>query len=185
LERFLTQRIHVVLTEKISKIQEADLQLRKPTKMMPKWLPKKQIIKDNRIGQLRGKDRKMKVSATTLAKMWYPRWSMELIYSPFIVSNILISNCKIELADNQPHKFKECLDDIFNDKSSNEEFVIKNIFLYFFELMGIAEKDALEYLCSYITKNHDEKKLLKIFDDDIKISFEKLVFFNSDKKSLA
>ena len=77
------------------------------------------------------------------------------------------------------------MDDIFVDKHSNEEFIVKNIFLYFFELMGVAEKDALEYLCSYIAKNHDENKLLSIFNDDIKISFEKTVFFNSDKKSLA
>lgn len=95
------------------------------------------------------------------------------------------NNHIIELAGKQPHKFKQCLDDIFSDKNSSEDFVLKNIFLYFFELMGIAEKDALEYLCSYIAKNHDEKKLLTVFDDDIKISFEKTVFFSSDKASIA
>ena len=53
--------------------------------------------------------------------------------------------------------------------------MIKTVFLYYFELMGIAEKDSLEYMCQFIAKNTDEKKLHTLFEDDVfEISFDKL-----------
>jgi len=39
------------------------------------------------------------------------------------------------------------------------------MFLYFLELMGLAEKDSLEFLCNFISKNKDDKKLLSLFND--------------------
>ena len=62
--------------------------------------------------------------------------------------------------------------------------VHKTVFLYFIELMGIEEQDTLNYLCTFIAKNHDEKKITKTFDDSMTIQFDKLVFFSQDKKSL-
>jgi hypothetical protein len=80
---------------------------------------------------------------------------------------------------------KELIDQIFTNPNTSEEFVTKTLFLYYFELMGIAEKDSLEYMCSFIAKNSDEKKLHSLFEDDVfEISFDKLVFFSHDKKSL-
>lgn len=76
------------------------------------------------------------------------------------------------------------IDEIFANKNSNEEFIVRTVFLYFFELMGIQDKDSLEYLCSFLAKNSESKKILSIFEDDIGISFDKLVFFSQEKKAI-
>ena len=50
--------------------------------------------------------------------------------------------------------------------------------------MGLAEKSELEFYCQYIAKNEDEKKLNKLFDEKFEVSFDKLVFFSQEKKSM-
>lgn len=78
------------------------------------------------------------------------------------------------------------IDEIFKHKDNSEEFLIKTMFLYFLELMGLAEKEGLEFMCNFIAKNKDESKLLKLFNDEEKldVSFEKLVFFSHEKKAV-
>jgi hypothetical protein len=60
------------------------------------------------------------------------------------------------------------------------------MFLYFLELMGLAEQESLEYFCNFIAKNDDSKKLLSLFSEDekLEISFDKLVFFSQEKKAI-
>jgi hypothetical protein len=60
------------------------------------------------------------------------------------------------------------------------------MFLYFLELMGLAGEDSLDYLCNFIAKNDESKKLLTLFSEDEKldISFDKLVFFSQEKKAV-
>lgn len=78
----------------------------------------------------------------------------------------------------QPMKIKEMIDEIFAHPETSKEFVLKTLFLYFFELMGIADKDLLEYCVSHTAKNSNEKNLIKLFEDKVDISFDKLIFFS-------
>lgn len=98
--------------------------------------------------------------------------------SHFMVRHILILIGSLALAEKQPQKMKELIDKIFTNTSTTEDIIVKTLFLYFFELMGIQEKESLEYMCKFIARNTEEKKLHSLFDDDaFEISFEKLVFF--------
>lgn len=81
-------------------------------------------------------------------------------------------------------KIKEIIDEIFTHANSSKEFILKTLFLYFFELMGIADKELLEYCCSHTAKNSNEKNLNKLFEDKVDISFDKLIFFSQEKKAL-
>jgi len=45
----------------------------------------------------------------------------------------------VALADKQPQKIKTIIDEIFTHRDNSEEFVVKTMFLYFLELMGLAE----------------------------------------------
>ena len=75
------------------------------------------------------------------------------------------------------------LDSIFTDRNTTDEFIVRTVFLYFIELMGISDNDSLEYMISFISKNTEEKKLLSLFEDKPEIAFDKLIFFSSDKKA--
>lgn len=54
------------------------------------------------------------------------------------------------------------------------------MFLYFLELMGLAEIATLQYDVHFIANNTDEKKLLGLFSQEEKfdVSFEKMIFFS-------
>lgn len=60
------------------------------------------------------------------------------------------------------------------------------MFLYFLELMGLAEIATLQYDVHFIANNSDEKKLLGLFNQEEKfeISFEKMIFFSQEKRAL-
>lgn len=82
---------------------------------------------------------------------------------------------------------KSMVDEIFSNKNSTADFVVRTSLLYFFELMGFKNKDELEYNCKYISKNDDLKKINSLFKDEeleSNISFEKLVFFSHEKKAV-
>lgn len=100
-------------------------------------------------------------------------------YSKFLDFNRLI-----ELAEKQPTKIKKMIDELFSNEDSTEIDILKSLFFYFFELMGISDKQNLDFLVTFISKNDDEKKILKLFEDDIEVSFDKLVFFNQSRQSL-
>lgn len=93
-------------------------------------------------------------------------------------------NILIELAEKQPTKIKKMIDELFSNEDSTEVDILKSLFFYFFELMGVSDRQNLDFLVTFISKNDDEKKILKLFEDDIEVSFDKLVFFNQSKLSL-
>ena len=83
----------------------------------------------------------------------------------------------LALADRQPGKIKTIIDEIFTNKDNTEEFVVKTMFLYFLELMGLAEPATLQYSVQLIARNDNEKKLLELFEEKPEVSFEKMIFF--------
>jgi hypothetical protein len=58
------------------------------------------------------------------------------------------------------------------------------MFLYFLELMGLAEPATLQYSVQFIARNDSEKKLLELFDEKPDVNFDKMIFFSQDKKSV-
>ena len=74
---------------------------------------------------------------------------------------------------------------MFNNKKTSDDFILKSLFLYFFEFMGISDKDTLKSYCSHVIKRMTEKDLLKPFNDKLEISLDKLPFFNQDKLAIA
>lgn len=76
------------------------------------------------------------------------------------------------------------IDEIFKHEDNSVEFIVKTMFLYFLELMGLAEKSDLEYYCHFIAKNEDETKLNQLFTSSFDVSFDKTVFFSTDKKAI-
>lgn len=92
----------------------------------------------------------------------------------------------LDLANKNPSRIKAVIDKIFKHEQTNEVFIVKTMFLYFLELMGLAEQESLEYFCNFIAKNDDSKKLLSLFskDEKFEISFDKLVFFSQEKKAI-
>lgn len=75
----------------------------------------------------------------------------------------------IALIEKQPSKLKTVIDDIFKHKDASVEFMVKTMFLYFLELMGLAEKSDLEYYCHFIAKNEDETKLNQLFSASFEV----------------
>lgn len=61
---------------------------------------------------------------------------------------------------------------------------MKTMFLYFLELMGLSEPATLQYNVQLIARNDSEKKLLELFEEKPEVSFEKMIFFSQDKKSV-
>jgi hypothetical protein len=70
------------------------------------------------------------------------------------------------------------IDDMFSNRKSSEEFIMRSLFLYFFEFMGVSDRETLQTYCNQAIKSQNERFLLKIFDDKFEISFEKLAFFS-------
>lgn len=81
------------------------------------------------------------------------------------------------IVEKQPGKIKTVIDEIFSHRDTSEEFVVKTMFLYFLELMGVSDHATLQYNVQYIARNDDEKRLLQLFDDTPDVSFEKMIFF--------
>jgi hypothetical protein len=46
---------------------------------------------------------------------------------------------------------------MFNNKDFSDEFIMKSIFLYFFELLGISDKETLQTYSSHVFKDQNEK----------------------------
>ena len=92
----------------------------------------------------------------------------------------------IGLVDKNPGRIKAVIDSIFKHKQTDEIFIVKTMFLYFLELMGLAEQDSLDYFCNFIANNDDTKKLLSLFgqEEKLDISWDKLVFFSQEKKAI-
>lgn len=88
------------------------------------------------------------------------------------------------MVEKQPAKLKMVIDEIFSHRDSSEEFVVKTMFLYFLELMGLADPTTLQYNVQFIAKNNEEKKLLQLFEAKPEVSFDKMVFFGQDRKSI-
>lgn len=97
----------------------------------------------------------------------------------------LVLDSFVALADKQPQKLKSIVDEILTNPNTSEESVTRTLFLYFFELMGLEKSDSLLYMCSFIANNSSEKKIQEMIDqEELDISFDKMVFFNQDKKSV-
>ena len=64
------------------------------------------------------------------------------------------------MVEKQPAKIKMVIDEIFSHRDNSEEFMVKTMFLYFLELMGLADPATLQYNVQYIARNAEEKKLL-------------------------
>lgn len=80
---------------------------------------------------------------------------------------------------------KATMDTLIQADGTTPEFVVKTMFLYFFELMGLVDTVDLSWYCQAIAKSGgDEKKIRSLFDEDFAVSFEKLVFFSQEKKAL-
>eukprot|EP00347_Sterkiella_histriomuscorum_P011916 403370605 len=91
------------------------------------------------------------------------------------------------LGDKEPTKVKAVIDQIFQHNDNTEEFLVKTMFLYFMELIGISDITTLQYNATFIAKNDQEKKLLGLFkegEEKFDVSFEKLIFFSSEKRQL-
>eukprot|EP00347_Sterkiella_histriomuscorum_P012679 403367644 len=104
-------------------------------------------------------------------------------------SQVLIGNMfsLYALGDKEPTKVKAVIDQIFQHNDNTEEFVVKTMFLYFMELIGISDVTTLQYNATFIAKNDQEKKLLGLFkegEEKFDVSFEKLIFFSSEKRQL-
>jgi hypothetical protein len=92
---------------------------------------------------------------------------------------------RLALAEKAPQQLKSAIDALIQGGASTPEFVVKTMFLYFLELMGLGDHGDLAWYCQAIAKNGgDEKKLKALFGEDFAVSFEKLVFFSQDKKAL-
>lgn len=46
---------------------------------------------------------------------------------------------------------------MFNNARNNDEMKMKALFLYFFELMGISDKETLKSYCIHVSKPQVEK----------------------------
>jgi len=81
---------------------------------------------------------------------------------------------------------KSAMDSLIQGEASTPEFVVKTMFLYFLELMGLGDSGDLAWYCQVIAKSSaDDKKLKALFTEELAVSFDKLVFFSQDKKAIA
>lgn len=62
------------------------------------------------------------------------------------------------------------------------EDILKMLFLFCMESMGISDKTILEYNCTFIAKNSDEKKLNKLFEESLDLDESKMIFFSAEKQ---
>jgi hypothetical protein len=89
----------------------------------------------------------------------------------------------LALAEKAPQQLKTAVDALVQGEGSTPEFVVKTLFLYFLELMGVSDHADLSWFCQMVAKTTDEKKLKAVFADDFRVQFDKMVFFSSDKKA--
>jgi len=49
--------------------------------------------------------------------------------------------------------------------------------------MGVGDHADLSWFCQMVAKTSDEKKLKAVFADDLRVQFDKMVFFSAEKKA--
>ena len=92
------------------------------------------------------------------------------------------------LVENYPNKFKETLDELVispdEGESNSDKVILKTVFLYFFELLGVSDDKELKNLvenCLSWTKEQEVDKFFKDRNIDEMINFETLQILSTEK----
>lgn len=92
------------------------------------------------------------------------------------------------LVEHYPNKFKETLDELVvcpdEGKSNSDKVILKTVFLYFFELLGVSDDKELKILvekCLTWTKEQEVDKFFKDRNIEEMINFDTLQILSAEK----